>query len=545
MKDLLIALYAIVLSSAGQRGPEVKAAVSSTGIKDYFDDITYLKDVCTEVYKGKSVSMFDLGNGLKDFLRDYKSDQRARPAVVALLRSFVVWMRAGNERAWLNLERNSSSELFPEWVRKGFTKKVASQKPYRDKAAELVQKMTGVRGRESLPADLAEKARAKYPELYKEYLGARRGMNKVVEDEISNFVRDSGGRMVDYSSLLKYLKSKGIKHFLPEGFTGKIDAVKRVYTKDGEEVASLPTANMFPTVKMNEAGKGDWIYQAVREDGSPGNYFYTKKFTKQRVAEKYEKVKDLSKNFDRIRTSWKIGVLKYDESSPYSTAAVILELLYQFSARIGSLGNSAGGSATYGLGTLRVKHVTPTPNGFVMRYKGKDGVPAIHKYEGVDPLSKRVVSIVKNLLKGKGPSDLVWTVKTPAGDDKFVPPAIVNRVFKTLGSGQATIHKLRTLRGTSIFNAEVAKIYESRKSITSQSEALALIKAIATKVGKELNHVRRGVAGTKVSPNTALSSYIDVSSQIAFFQHYGLPLPNYLARSKVVVDAKAKKTKRK
>jgi hypothetical protein len=415
---------------------------------------------------------------------------------------------------------------------------VAKQAPLKEKLQKIVQLATGRRGEDAFSApEEAVAFKEKNPEKYKEYLSLRRQFNSIWKDELSNFARKGADRLVGYEDFLKYLGSKSIESTLPTGFTGKIDAAGRIYTQEGEEISGLPNGVMFPTVKMNSDKSGDWVFQAVRGDGSGGNYFYTKTFMKKKVSEKFEKVENLSKVFDRVRASWRIGINRFEEHSPQTVAAVVLELLYQFNARIGSLGNATDGKATYGLGVCLVKQVTLTPNGFVIRYPGKKGVPAVHKYEGVDPLSKKIVEIVKSLVEGKKPKDFLFTYTLKNGDKKLVQPSVVNMVFKKLGSGGATVHKLRTYRATSIFNEEAQKIFDKIPKIENATKALAIVKKIATLVGKALNHVRNGVGGSKITPNTALSAYIDRTAQINFFVHYGLPLPSYLAKSKVVTEA--------
>jgi hypothetical protein len=67
---------------------------------------------------------------------------------------------------------------------------------------------------------------------------------------------------------------------------------------------------------------------------------------------------------------------------------------------------------------------------------------------------------------------------------------------------------------------------------------MTYFKEIALKVGKALNHVRRGTDGSSsVSFNTALASYIDTNAQLEFFRHYELPLPAFLSKKTSVLSS--------
>jgi hypothetical protein len=354
---------------------------------------------------------------------------------------------------------------------------------------------------------------------------------------MSQFVLDSGQRLVDFVALEKFFKKQGIETSLPTGFTGKVDALGKAYDQAGKVVGNLPTKVMFPTVLMNDTGKGDWVFQAVRPDGTGANYFYRVETLREKRASKFGVVDDLVGKIDNIRSRWLQGIKGFHEEIPQTVAAVILELLYTFSARIGSTGNSAGGESTYGLGTILCTHLKLTATGFVMQYKGKDGVLTKHVYKGEDPVSKLVVKAVTELAEGKGPKDLLFTFNQN-GVRKRLPSNIVNKVFRALGAGDATVHKFRTLRGTTIFREEMEKLFAKKATMDNSSQAMTYFKEIALKVGKALNHVRRGTDGSSsVSFNTALASYIDTNAQLEFFRHYELPLPAFLSKKTSVLSS--------
>jgi len=532
--SLLLALYGIALSSMGERNDPAKQAMLNPDLKVFFDEILNFKEALRDVAKGKNIELYPIGLGLKHFaLSNGGVRGSLNPKVEELIKAFGLYFRAGSTGAWRKIETASASAVFPDWVRAAFTKHAGDQSQVNVALERVVQLLTGKKSTvldESV--DLA-KLKSTKPELYKEYLKLRRQFNDVWKAELSNFVRKSGSHLVPMEEVEKYFASKGIQHSWSKGFKGKVDAVGLWYDNEGNRLNGAPTMVVFPTVRMNpNPGPGNWIFQGIRADGSPGNHFYRIEDLRKNKQNKFNRVAELADKIDHIRSRWLVGINHFSQDHKETVAAVILELLYQFSARIGTAGNSAGGKPTFGISTLLVKHVYKIDEkGFTLRYMGKDGVPATHKYAATDPVSRKVVDAVNELVDQKSPKDHLFTYNQ-GSTRKPVTPVLVNRVFSVLGAPEGvTAHALRSLKGTTLFNEEFDKLKARKVRVTSPTQAMKLLKEIATKVGRELNHVRRGVdGGLKATGETALSAYIDVRAQIAFFEYFDLPLPPMLLK---------------
>jgi hypothetical protein len=532
---LLNALYGVTLASMGNRNDKAKQAVLNPDLKIFFDDVLNLKQSLQDVAKGKNIELYPIGLGLRNFVRAFGNNPPLNPKVAELIKAFGLYFRAGSTGAWKKIEFASASPVFPDWVRTAFTKRVGDQSQVVQALKQIVRTLTGKDDIAFPDLDSAAKAKTKQPNLYKEYLKLRRQFNEIWKSELSNFVRSSGQPMVDMEDLEKHFKSIGMDDSLPTGFTGKIDANGVWYDKNGRKLNGVPSATIFPQVRMNPKADPDpseWVFVGIKADGSVGNYYYPIEEIRKRKSEKFGKVADLSAVIDHVRSRWLTGIKHFSEEHKETVAAVELELLYQFSARIGTLGNSAAGKATFGLGTLLVKNVKLEDRGFEMRYQGKDNVATRHKYSETDAVSKMIVAAVHSLCAGKKPSEPLFTFKQSNGERKMVPPALVNKVFHVLGAPKGvTVHKLRSLKGTQIFNEEVAKLKARNVTFKGPADAMKVLTAIATKVGKELNHVRRGIdGGQKATGQTALTAYIDVQAQVDFFEYFNLPLPAYLSK---------------
>ena len=534
LKSLIVGLYGIVGFSAGSKLKEVRESVLNADLHPWLEDITYLREALASVSKGKTFSMERLGVSLKSFVQEYKSTPDAHELTLTILRAFSMWMRSGNPGAWKVLQDNSHRSVFPSWISGMFAKKPSSkpQTTLREELEKVVQTLTGKRGEIIITdPELSKKLKAKYPEQFQEYLRLRRAFNQSWKESMQQFVLNSGKKIVPFTELEDYFEQNDIQTSLPTGFTGGIDAVGNIYSPDGERLTGgLPNKLMFPSVRMNDTGKGSWIFQAITPDGKGANYMYPESYVKNKSADKFDLVQELIPKLPAIRKRWIEGLKRFSMEEPPTVAAVELEILYTFSARIGTLGNTTAGGSTFGISTLLRKHLIFNDKGFILKYKGKDGVDTRHVLRATDPVSKLLLECMKKLAEGKKPSDPLFTY-VKGRVQKRLPGNVVNRVFKMLGAGNATVHKLRTVRGTSLFIEECEALFTRKKSFDNISQAKEAFAQIGKKVGAELNHVRRGTDGsTKVSAATALHSYIDRAAQITFWKHYGMPLPAYLTK---------------
>jgi DNA topoisomerase IB len=277
--------------------------------------------------------------------------------------------------------------------------------------------------------------------------------------------------------------------------------------------------------KYGKPGGGDWVFKAVRYDGSDGPYYYTVAFKRAQAKQKFERVALFTDKVDGMRKKWIAQLKKFNVEDPKSVCALILELLYTFSARIGSAKNATEGSPTFGISTLLVKHAKLEPNGAItLRYKGKGGIPTVHKLSNSDPIMKIMLKALHELIDEKDVKEPIFTVPSSRGY-KRITGQMVNNYFRALGAGDVTVHKLRTLRGTQLFQDLAQKLSDQGKKPKNDTQAKAFLTKMATEVGKELNHVRSTSTGMKVTPATAIANYIDPTAVASVFRDWGFRPP--------------------
>jgi hypothetical protein len=133
-------------------------------------------------------------------------------------------------------------------------------------------------------------------------------------------------------------------------------------------------------------------------------------------------------------------------------------------------------------------------------------------------------------MQDKTPNDPLFTVLKPTGRWARVTAGQVNNLFRAMGAPEGvTVHKLRTARGTHVWNELMNEALE-KKPPKDEKTAMAVFKKLAEAVGKILNHVRRGAGGQKVTGTTALNAYIDPSAQLYFWNSLGFRIPKYLEK---------------
>jgi hypothetical protein len=364
----------------------------------------------------------------------------------------------------------------------------------------------------------------------KKHIQYRKEHNQIWKDALVSYIRNSGHDTVPYEELLAYLHANGIDHMLPLGFTGEIDDLGRMYTNTGKLIDGVPNATTFPSIIMNKLygkpGGKDFVFQAVRSDGGPGPYFYTLDYKKEAARAKFAKVADLAPKILSMQKKWFLKVKQFKIEDPTSVAATILEILYEFAARVGSPGNP-----TFGVSTILVKHcaVDSGTGNITIRYKGKDSISTVHKLIKADATQKYVIAALMQLLEGKQPKDRVFTVDK--GTRKIpVNANVVNAYFKSLGAPEGiTVHKIRTTRGTHLFIELMEKVME--KPPKDERKALEIFTKMGEQVGKLLNHVRTMASGgTKVTGTTALQNYIDPTVQIQYWRTLGMRIPKFLEK---------------
>lgn len=408
------------------------------------------------------------------------------------------------------------------------------QKSFVKPLQKIVKAATGKDG-QVLTAEEQKVLKAKFPKLHKEYLTLRKQFSESWRNAMRQYIVDSGKKALPFNKVVQYLNGQGLKHTLPQGFDGLIDANGKLYTTAGRLIKTVPGPGFSVAMNPDYDAKADnqYVFTTINDaTGQRSQHVYTVNYSKAKTEEKFEKVRALSAVVDKIHKKW-IPFVRKGDDSPQCVASTMLDIIMHFSARIGSMGGSTGGKATQGLSTLTVRNLKVKGAGVILDYSGKDAVRQIHVIDGTTPESKLLVKNLKLFAQGKDPADFLFTFDYN-GRPARMTGNMVNKWFAKLGAPEGvTVHKLRHTRGTQIFNAAMEEnadaIFNSKKPLT-QAQADTWFKKLATEVGQQLGHVRGVGKQQKVTPSTAIANYIDPTAMVGFYVRLGLRPPKFLAK---------------
>jgi len=531
-------LYAIVLlvSKEGKTSSKIsedlkKWATQATPFVDKYKLTTFMS-VCKEVYKNEidEATLVALGKRIRIVFPAIEKERDINYDQLNLIKAGAKWLRIRSQGAYKRMESLVSTLNEPQLTSE-FIKSIGSQKPIVQNLRKVVKKLTGQDGT-LIPSELGPKLKAKNKEVYREYLRLRRDYTRVWRDALKTYVRKSGKDKVDYQTVLKFLASKDIENTLPRGFEGLIDDQGRIYTKDGKLIDGVPTP-VLPNIEMNPEydAKEDnnFVFKAKKADGTGSVYKYTVDYVKKTRNTKFESVGDLRTKIKDMRAKW-LPMVKGGVKNLNGVVATILEMLLEFSARVGTKGNATEGQPTFGISTLRLKNLHPQGSGnIVISYKGKAGVLQKHTLEKSDPIQKFVIQNIDQLIRGKKPSDQVFTFTKPSGKVIQMNNVLINKLFRAVGGGSLTIKSLRTLRGTVLFEEQMKEALKKKKP-KNDKEAKDQFMKIAEVVGQQLGHIRNMKGTAKITGATAIGSYIDPSIMLQYWKIVGMRPPKFLAK---------------
>lgn len=540
LKELLEILYVLVLDyqrSGGNKADSEFAAKLkelAPAVRKWTKALPALSQTVASSISGSTAkvpNLVGLGQEIREKFTTFRADEEFTGAELDVLKACGLYLRNDSPSALAKLQKMAS--MGGPWVAQRFLPDAQSQEQVAPTLKSVVKQLSG-RDAPFLTVDEAKIARTTKPELYKEYLRLSREFNQSWKDAAVTYVRMSGSKLVPYPELLAHLDSLGLTYRLPIGFTGLVDDQLRMYTQKKELIDGVPSAITSPTLQMNprRSAQAPWIFKAIKADGSAPTYFYTSQFKAAQAEKKFALVKGLADRMPAIRRKWVSSIRNFDPNDRNHVAHAVLETLYQTSGRIGSRGNS-----TFGIGTLQVRHLLPQSNGDLrISYVGKDSVRNKHLLRKADADQRRLIDALLALADGKEPKDLLFTAGRTA-----VPPTYVNKMFKALsGVPDATVHKIRTFRGTQLFDklmyerlpviAPKISSLQQKSVVAAEKLAMAEFTKIAEAVGKLLNHVRRGAEGEKVVGTTAIQNYIDTASLVRYFRELEMRPPRMLER---------------
>lgn len=466
----------------------------------------------------KLSALYNLGTSLKEVFPEYRNTKEYTTPELNMLKAIRAYLMTDSTNALDYIKKNAGIFKVPALA------SILSPDVEKQDNRALRKTVQDLVGRDGIHLSLDEAKMIKEtdPQKYQEYLGLRREHNNNFKAALTNYVRNTHKNLVDYQDCYKYMYSQGYTHSMIPGFVGKIDDQGRLYTEDGKLINGVPNLTTYNKVVMNDGKDPEeqWVFKAVKPDGESA-YFYTQEFARTQSKQKYENVRALNARIKNIRAKWLAKIKDFDETDKDAVCAVVLELLYSFAARVGS-------APGRGVATLVAKQARPTSQGINLAYLGKDSIPTKHILRESDPIQKQIIAALTKLLDDKSGNEYIFTYKN--GNKLIrVKPSDVNNAFRHFGAPAAvTVHKLRTLRGSFLFEQLMAED-SKRRPPRDEKEAMERYKKMCMEVGKILNHKRAvGTEKESVTGTTASLSYIDGDLQVALWNRWGFRPPKHV-----------------
>lgn len=250
----------------------------------------------------------------------------------------------------------------------------------------------------------------------------------------------------------------------------------------GERITDEKTLNRIKKLVLPPAWQNVWIapkanahLQATGIDqAGRKQYRYHHDWAKSRNENKFYRLLEFGKKLPEFRRNLKKD-LSRREMDERKVLAISVSLMEKTLIRIGNESyKQLYGS--YGLSTLRDKHIKINGNSMKLSFKGKKGV--LHDIDLNDRMLARLVKKCRDI-----PGQELFQYYTPGGDRRSIDSGMVNRYIKEITCCDFTAKDFRTWFGT----LEALRIYSEYEFTDSESKrkkvTVAMLDGVCSKLG--------------------------------------------------------------
>ena len=521
---------------------DMRKAVADIGIRPYALDAVWNELKSSGRISDSAEDLGALANTLILWIKEFKDKSELAPILVRILQDSRRMAR-GSESGFESVSGNVGV-LEDRTLSRHFVSR--SSLDLKQQSIELLQKTVKKLGGTGNNLNTDERKRAKIddPYNYEIFLDVL----KQIRDKSRRFGRswarmhnDDDG-LVDYQQFVSAVSKNFVLHPFPSGFTGKMDDMFRLYTNKGMLLDTVPLGGTI-VMNPNYDGESDntFVYKAKPEAAENWARQYTMNYKSRSTTKRFKTVDSLDKKVVDIRRKWirDIGNRIPDDPDVRTQCAMVMEIIYQTQARIGTVGNESKIKTgervgqvipTYGLTTVLMRHVKMSGQGIKIEYYGKSAGRQKHVLDPTKGALRPVVDYIKRMKQRQVDSrdrkmlDLPLFVSPRGGP---LSRSIVNKYLKQLGS-PATVHKFRHLKGTRMM-AEILKghPFKDLRRPVSTTEVRRWLENEAKKIGAVLGHY----SGEKVTGNTAINAYCDPKMTVQLFRDAKAAIPTSILKA--------------
>lgn len=263
---------------------------------------------------------------------------------------------------------------------------------------------------------------------------------------------------------------------------------------DGSTVRDQPTLRRIASLAIPPAWTDVWIcpspaghIQATGRDArGRKQYRYHPRFRQIRDETKYERMLAFAQVLPRVRTQ-----VDADLSRPglcrEKVLATVVRLLEITLIRVGNE-EYARENASFGLTTLRTRHVDVTGSSVRFRFRGKSGIE--HSVKVQDRRVARVIGRCTDL-----PGQILFQYVDDDGNLCSVESSEVNAYLRDISSADFTAKDFRTWAGTVLAATALAKLVAEKEAPVSgtalKKNVVQAIKEVAARLGNTASVCRK------------------------------------------------------
>jgi hypothetical protein len=360
-------------------------------------------------------------------------------------------------------------------------------------------------GRGNIPVNLVDRYRT-HP-LYPEYLKVLKDLRDVYKAALKETVRSSGRSTPKITDVLAALSSRGVTYHNLVYTSGLVDEMGNLYTPTGNKIAGFPAPFIRLNPKYDPKLDNTYVFQSRALETMDFQKHYTENYLKGKKTKKFSDLDQVLTSALKARLTWRSHLKKRDPR--YYSLALLSELAYITSFRVGVPGGETKGERTFGLLTLKPDHFKRKAGGVLVQFRGKHGV--INRY------------LIRTTKENKLLLDALRTLNDPLWTFNGKPVTYYTFVkYLDLCGYKGKPHGLRYIRGTNM----ARKLMAAAPSFNLVREAeVWFVDNVAKLVAEELQHYKQ--SGEPLW-STTVKNYIDPQIIYDWFTSFGFRPPKWV-----------------
>ncbi len=261
------------------------------------------------------------------------------------------------------------------------------------------------------------------------------------------------------------------------------------FDADGNKISSAPVLQRIKALVIPPAWKNVWIcplanghLQSTGIDlKNRKQYIYHPEWVVYRKQNKYEKLASFGKSLPKIREKVEKDMRRQGWPRE-KVIALIVNLMDKYYFRVGQR-KYARENNSYGVTTLRRKHIHPTTGSLVIRYVGKSG-----KARKVKIHDRSIIKRIKEL--SELPGYQIFKYQNAQNQLQSIDAADINIYLKEITGDEITAKDFRTWGGTKLSLMYYDQVCSEMQQHKNRKFETSLVRKVSESLGNTLSVCR-------------------------------------------------------